>query len=72
MNNIVEVSKDVNINLVDTNISKKAEVGRSYNALSFGPFLPILSGDYNIEAIETADFQEFVVIGKYNNSLMIV
>jgi len=72
MDNIVEISKDANINLMDTDISKKAEVGRGYSALSFGPFLPILSGDYNVEAFETADFQEFSVICKCNNSFMIV
>jgi hypothetical protein len=67
MNNIVEIAKDANLNFVDTNISKKAEVGRGHITLFAGPFLPILSGDYNIVALETTDFQEFTITGTYCN-----
>jgi hypothetical protein len=63
MNNVIETAKDDNIDFMDTNISKKADIGRGHITLFAGPFLPILSGDYNIAAFETADFQEFTVIG---------
>jgi hypothetical protein len=71
MNNIVEIAKDADINLSETDVSKKAEVGRGYITLSAGPFLPIFSGEYNIVAYETADFQEFSVIGTYRAPLLV-
>ena len=67
MNNIVEIAKDTNIKLMDTNISKKAEVSRGHMTISAGPFLPILSGNYDIDAFETTNFEEFTVFGTYRH-----
>ena len=67
MNNIDEIAKDANIKLVDTNISKKVEVNRGHITLSTGPFLPILSGNYDIDAIETTNFEEFTLFGTYRH-----
>jgi hypothetical protein len=62
MDNKAEVAKKADIGLTDSNISKNIGVGQNHISLFSGPFLPILSGNYNIIAIETSDFQSFSVI----------
>ena len=65
MDTLVEVLKSSGINLIDTNTSKSVEIVQGKVPTSFGPFLPIFSGDYNIISIETSDFESFEVTATY-------
>jgi hypothetical protein len=61
MDNIAKIAENADIGLKTSNISRNINVGQNRISLSLGPFLPILSGNYNIVAIETSDFQSFSV-----------
>jgi hypothetical protein len=72
MDNIVKTAKNADIGLIDSNISKDINVGQNRVSLSAGPFLPILSGNYDNIAVETSDFQSFSVISRRSLSLFIL
>lgn len=61
MDNIAKAAENADIGLLNSNISRNINVGQNRILLSLGPFLPILSGNYNIAA-ETSDFQSFSVV----------
>jgi hypothetical protein len=65
MNMTIEILKDSAIDLIDTNLSKSIEIGQTKPRICTGPYLPIMSGNYDILSYETSDFQSFIVTGTY-------
>ncbi len=50
-----------NSDFFDTKVAKDISIGQDREAGSVGPYLPLLSGSYNVIAFETSDFESFEV-----------
>jgi hypothetical protein len=57
MNNITQVSKEVKIEVINTNIFENLDIDQKQTSLFAGPFLPVLSGNYDLYVVKTSDFK---------------
>lgn len=65
MSTLVDISKIADISLTDTDLAREVDFCRGQTTLSAGPYMPILSGNYEVIAIETSDFQSFTISAKH-------
>jgi len=65
METLVDILKNTDIGLKDTNFSQNIEISQQRNNFALGPYLPISSGNFNIIALETSDFESFTVTATF-------
>lgn len=65
METFVDILKQPEIGLENTDLSQNVEVVQQKKNLTLGPYLPISSGNFNIVALETSDFDTFFVTAAF-------
>lgn len=65
METLADILKNTDIGLKDTNFSQDVEISQQRKNLILGPYLPISSGNFNIIALETSDFETFAVTATF-------
>lgn len=54
-----------NMNITISSIATSVEAVGLFGQMSFGPYMPIKSSEYNIDVISTSDFSKFDIEGHY-------
>lgn len=60
METLVDILRNTDIRVIETSLSQSVEFSQRRKTYSFGPYLPISSGNFNVEAMETSNFHSYV------------
>ncbi|OQB03978.1 MAG: hypothetical protein BWY19_01223 [bacterium ADurb.Bin212] len=65
MNKITDFVTEIDVMSQKTNHTLLSNPNVGLGQIKNGPYLPIQSGNYTVDAIETNDFNSFTIIGHY-------
>jgi hypothetical protein len=65
MENTTDFVKNIDFNSKTTNTTISFNPSHEFGKINIGPYLPIMSGSYNVDVVTTSDFNSFEVQGHY-------
>lgn len=57
--------ENVDFNIKTTNNTVSFNPSHEFGKIEIGPYLPIMSGSYNVDVVSTSDFNIFEIQGHY-------